>query len=74
MQEASSPLEYMLDVMNDALADPARRDRMAIAAAPYLHRRAAEGAPGKKEQAAAAAQHVGFGTEWADDLEPRMPN
>jgi hypothetical protein len=36
-----SPLEYMLSVMNDPGADPARRDRMAIAAAPFAHQRAA---------------------------------
>ena len=40
--EAGSPLAYMLSVMNDSTATPARRDRMAIAAAAYLHRRAIE--------------------------------
>lgn len=43
-----SPLEYMLDVMNDRGADDARRDKMAIAAAPYVHEKAGEDAPGKK--------------------------
>jgi phage terminase small subunit len=33
----TEPLEYMLKVMNDPKADPARRDRMAVAAAPFLH-------------------------------------
>jgi hypothetical protein len=32
-----SPLDYMLAVMRDPKADPARRDRMAIAAATYRH-------------------------------------
>jgi hypothetical protein len=31
------PLDYMLEVMRDAHADPKRRDAMAMAAAPYLH-------------------------------------
>lgn len=43
------PLEYMLKVMNDVSADVARRDRMAVSAAPYLHSRKGEGM-GKKEE------------------------
>ena len=31
------PLDYMLRVMRDQTADPARRDAMAKAAAPYVH-------------------------------------
>ena len=46
-----SPLDYMLMVMRDDGEDPARRDRMAMAAAPYVHVRAAEEKPGKKEEA-----------------------
>ena len=53
------PLDYMLAVMNDQTADKERRDRMAIAAAPFRHARIAEG-KGKKqekdEKAAAAAK------------------
>ena len=45
-----SPLDYMLSVMNDPEVDDARRDRMAIAAAPYVHVRAADAKPGKKEK------------------------
>ena len=63
-----TPLEYMLAVMNDAAADDARRDRMAIAAAPYAHPRADAKAPGKKDQATEAARTAGDGTEWGDDL------
>jgi phage terminase small subunit len=37
-------------VMNDPGADDGRRDRMAVAAAPYIHARAAEQVLGKKEQ------------------------
>lgn len=63
-----SPLEYMLRVMNDPAADPSRRDRMAIAAAPFLHARGAEGAikrsPGKKEEAAIAAIGAAENTGW----------
>lgn len=35
--EGISPLEYMLGIMRDPLANPERRDDMAKAAAPYLH-------------------------------------
>lgn len=54
--QVGSPLEYMISVMNDLAADDARRDRMAIAAAPYVHGRADAAAPGKKEQKQAAAE------------------
>ena len=53
-----TPLEYMLSVMNDPVAEDARRDRMAMAAAPYVHGKAADAAPGKKEQRQAAAEKV----------------
>jgi hypothetical protein len=33
----STPLEYMLKVMRNPRADGERRDRMAVAAAPYVH-------------------------------------
>src|SRR3954467_9387820 len=59
-----SPLDYMLAVMNDPDADPARRDRMAVAAAPYVHVRAADAKPGKKEAAEQAALTAGRGTSW----------
>jgi hypothetical protein len=32
-----TPLQYMLRVMRDPEAPPARRDAMAVAAAPYIH-------------------------------------
>jgi hypothetical protein len=62
-----TPLEYMLGVLNDPAADSARRDRMAVAAAPFVHPRA-EVMAGKKEAARAAARTAGEGTSWGDDL------
>ena len=59
-----SPLEYMLSVMNDPDADPARRDRMAVAAAPYVHIRVADAKLGKKEAAEQAALTAERGTRW----------
>ena len=56
-----SPLEYMLGVMNDPEQDGQRRDKMAIAAAPYVHGKAADTAPGKKEQKQEAAEKVAAG-------------
>lgn len=55
----TEPLAYMLQVMNDPEADPGRRDRMAVAAAPYMHPKVGEG--GKKEQRSAAAKTAGAG-------------
>jgi hypothetical protein len=54
-----SPLEYMLEVMNDDEADAARRDRMAVAAAPFVHVRPSEKPEGKKEQRQSAAEKIG---------------
>lgn len=54
-----SPLDYMLAVMRNSEVDDARRDRMAVAAAPFVHARKDAGT-GKKEeqerQAGVAAQ------------------
>ena len=59
-----TPLEYMLTVMNDASADDARRDRMAQAAAPYVHPKAEAETQGKKAQRQAAAVVAERGTDW----------
>lgn len=56
-----TPLEYMLSVMNDDDQEPTRRDRMAMAAAPYVHARASDVTPGKKEQKQEAAEKVAAG-------------
>ena len=47
--ENLNPLDYMLKVMNDPTAEKERRDRMAIASAPFIHARAGEG-KGKKDE------------------------
>jgi hypothetical protein len=36
-----TPLEYMLSVLRDPTVEPERRDRMAVAAAPFVHPRLA---------------------------------
>lgn len=55
-----TPLQHMLDVMNDHSATPERRDRMAVAAAPFVHPRKGEGA-GKKDEKADRAKQAGAG-------------
>jgi hypothetical protein len=55
-----TPLEYMIRVMNDDTVDDARRDRMAIAAAPFVHSRKGEGA-GKKDERASRAKDAASG-------------
>ena len=38
---ADTPLKFLLATMRDPLADVKRRDKAAIAAAPYVHQKAA---------------------------------
>jgi len=66
-----SPLEYMLSVMNDDQAERDRRDKMAIAAAPYVHAKADEAKAGKKEQKQQAAEQVAKG-RFAPRSGPRL--
>ena len=62
------PLDYMLAVIRDPKADVVRKDRLAIAAAPYCHGRIAE--VGKKQQQKEAAKKAGGDDSgWADDLD-----
>jgi hypothetical protein len=69
------PLEHKLDVMNDADQPADRRDRMAVAAAPYVHPKAADQKLGKKEVAEKEARSAGLDPEWGDDLSPDVrPN
>jgi hypothetical protein len=35
----TTPLDYMMAIINNSDEDPVRRDKMAIAAAPYYHPR-----------------------------------
>jgi hypothetical protein len=64
------PLDYLLMVINDPKADSDRKDRLAIAAAPYCHPRLIEPKrAGKKDQQAKAAVLAGVGTPWSKDLE-----
>ena len=59
--EGVSPLEFMLSVMRDDTADVNRRDRMALAAAPFIHPRAGDkGKKDEKEDRAKAANSGKF--------------
>lgn len=64
-----SPLEYMLAVLNDETAEDARRDRMAQAAAPFVHARAGEVT--KKGGAADKAKQVAAG-RFAPGVAPQL--
>jgi hypothetical protein len=68
-----TPLQYMLAVINDPGADSARRDRLAIAAAPFCHEKIGERPLGKKDQAQARANSAGEGSDWGEDLLPMPP-
>lgn len=59
MDAGKKPLDYMLGVMNDESAEDDRRDKMAMAAAPYIHAKRGEG--GKKEERQAAGQKASSG-------------
>lgn len=60
-----SPLEYMLNVMNDENTPDERRDRMAIAAAPFLHSKPSDaGKLGKKEERELLAKEKPEGGIW----------
>lgn len=66
-----TPLDYMLSVVADEEAPADRRDKMAIAAAPYVHPKAeAKGGGGKKAARAEEAGKIASGDagEWGDDL------
>lgn len=66
------PLDYLLSVVRDTNADPLRRDRLAIAVAPYCHPKVADSRVGKKDLAEQAAGKAGQGTEWGDDLQANV--
>lgn len=64
-----TPKEYLLDVMNDVLADPKLRQDAAKALLPYFDKRAAEA--GKKEDQGKAAKVAGAG-RFAPAAPPRL--
>lgn len=64
-----SPLDYMLTVMRNPDADQSRRDRMAVAAAPFCHQRMADNRIGKKDSEADLAKNAGHDSQWSSDLE-----
>lgn len=49
-----TPLEYMLRELRNPNTDPSRRDRLAVAAAPFMHQKVGEA--GKREAKKAAAE------------------
>ena len=61
-RQGLSPLQYMLSVMCDPDVDVARRDKMAVAAAAYMHAKPAEA--GKKERAEEEARTNHVGSSW----------
>ena len=69
--ESLDPLAYMLRVMNDPTADPSRRDRMAQAAAPYVHAKPGDTPKGKKEEQQDAANRAAAG-KFAVPSAPRL--
>jgi hypothetical protein len=61
------PLDYMISVIRDPDATQERRDRMAIAAAPYCHPRLTDAVPkGKKEIRQEKAKAAN--TAWLADI------
>jgi hypothetical protein len=65
-----TPLEYMLAVMNDPNADELRRDKMAIAAAPFMHPRVADNRYGKKDEERDRAAERGESEKYATPPAP----
>lgn len=72
-QEELTPLEYMLKIMNNPNVPPDRRDKMAIAAAQYLHVKAdvKEGNKTKKDEKEEAADEASNG-KFAPATGPRL--
>jgi len=61
ISEGMTPLDYMLRVMNDPKEPKDRRDRLAIAAAPFVHPRKGEAGTGKKDEQSERAKSAGQG-------------
>jgi hypothetical protein len=60
-----TPLQYLLEVLNNPAASPERRDRAAICAAQYVHPKVEPAR--KKDREAAAAKAAATG--WGGDLD-----
>jgi len=69
---SDTPLGYMLSVMNDNKADEVRRDRMAVAAAPFMHPRMADNRVGKKDGQKDAAARAGRSGRFAAPAPPKL--
>lgn len=69
VQGKVTPLEYALAIINDPSQDDNRRDRMAIAALPFMHMKKGEG--GKKEQQVENASTVSKG-KFSSNAPPRL--
>jgi hypothetical protein len=72
IKAGQTPLEYMLAVMRDTEADPVRRDRMAMAAAPFCHVRADAEAEGKKAKRQASAEAAASEGKFAAPAGPKL--
>ena len=66
-----SPLDYLLSVINDPEASPERRDRAAIAAAPYSHARFEAAGAGKRQRLQSAAEAAAAG-KFAPPSPPKL--
>lgn len=67
-----SPLEFLLNMVNDPSASPADRFRAAVAAAPYVHARAEAAVAGKKEQRKETAQKASDGGKFGVPSAPKL--
>jgi len=71
---ATSPLQYLLGVVNDEFASTPRRIRAAIAAARYIHPRPSAGMKAQAKEAARTASAGKFGSAAAPlHLVPKGP-
>ena len=64
-----TPLEYALNVMNDPRESKDRRDRLSVAAMPYVHMKKGEG--GKREKANENANNASKG-KFASATAPKL--
>lgn len=71
-QSGLSPLDYMLNVMRDETVDGNRRDRMAVAAAPFVHSKAEMVDTSKKAQKQANAEKAAANSKFAPRSGPRL--